>query len=153
MSSGPRAFPDHFISIYQSAVEELARDRAKRLPEANGPETETKGLDFASAMNAAAAELGALRMHGRVYSPQGEQKSIGTVMTCASLGLKYMEALIKGDEVAARAIEGKLSDAKCDPGWASTLGEYYSSYLGADGARRPIPYRRAATVGPAVITI
>ncbi|MEQ1711066.1 MAG: caspase family protein [Hyphomicrobium sp.] len=104
-------------------------------------------------MNVAAADLGALRMHGRVYSPQGEQKSIGTMMTCASLGLKYMEALIKGDDVGARAIEGKLSDAKCDPRWASTLSDYYSSYLDADGARRLIPYRRAAKVGTAVITI
>lgn len=152
MTIGPRPVPDHFLSVYQSAVDAVARSSAEA-PGDVEVKTLSKGADAGSTARAAAAQLAELRFHGRIYSPEGEQKSVGTVLTCASLGLKYLEALVKGDAVAARTIEGKLGDAKCDPGWASTLGEYYSSYLSPNGGRRPIPYRRSATLKTHVITI
>jgi hypothetical protein len=155
MTIGPKPFPDHFLSVYQSAVDDLAWTVSDSAADVGGDvkSDAPKSLDASSAMRAAAAQIAELRSHGRIYSPQGEQKSVGTVLTCASLGLKYLEALIKGDSVAARTIEGQLGDAKCDLRWASTLGSYYTQYLSANGGRRPIPYRRPAAVGPGVITI
>lgn len=145
-----RAFPNHLISLYQSAVDQLAKDQVPSV--SSEAKSVHGGSEIAAPLVDAAAQIAALRMDGRVPMTGADEKSLNSTFTCAGLGLQYFEARIKNDEVAARILEGKINEAKCDPGWLSILPRYLE-YFGPNGTRRSVPYRRAADVGPYIITI
>jgi len=62
-------------------------------------------------------------------------------MTCASLGLELLKAMVSGDVERQRALRNRLSFSQCDPLWASTLVDYAGS-LRPNGGVRPLPYIR-----------
>src|SRR5438128_12436188 len=112
-----RAFPNHLISLYQSAVDQLAKDQVQSvLGEAKSVHA---GSEIAAPLVDAAAQIAALRMDGRIPMTGADEKSLNTAFTCAGLGLQNFEARIKNDEAAARTVEGKLNAAECDPGCLS----------------------------------
>jgi uncharacterized caspase-like protein len=155
MAIGPRTFPDHFVSIYQSAAAELARRMESKAP------SDAKGL-ATSAILTVAAEAAERRMQDRggallasqaTSPPLGEAMSgLGGLRACAEFALQYLEAQLKGDSGTAQSIKEQLRDATCDPGWITTIEEYLS-YFGPNGERRSPPYRRAASLGDNVIPI
>jgi hypothetical protein len=71
---------------------------------------------------------------------------------CAELAFRYLKAKVGGDVQAIAAIEGEFKTSICDPAWATTIEEYLQ-YFGTSGARREIPYVRAASVGARIIQI
>jgi uncharacterized caspase-like protein len=149
MISGPRPVPDHFLSIYQSAIADLAR---RYPPPAAAEKFDGQGRAKAIriGLDAAAADLCSLRLTGK--TEDGRKSMAGTVRAAALLALRYLEAKAKGDTVQADALRSQFKFAEFDPAWVVTLDEYFR-YFGANGSRGTIPYRRPADVCPSVIEI
>jgi predicted phosphodiesterase len=163
MQEGPRTFRDQFLSIYQSAVADLARrvDAERGAGDALEGAAESTGASLE-----AAAERVAERMHehkkqgGSAASFDSEEAATLESMSplaiadvCASLGLRYLQAKVLGDSATADLIKSELKPgSKCDPKWVQTL-EDYLKYFGPTGTRREIPYVKPGDVGPQVITI
>src|SRR5262249_14278902 len=137
-------FRNGVLSIYQSAVEDLAQRVAGRpLTPGNRP-----GIDneIVAAGTAAAAS--------RMPNSTGEQPEIAAISTqvkdCAELGLKYLEAQARGDATTAGQIQDEILFSKCDPKWIDTL-QQYAKYFGPGGGLQAIPYIRAGKVGKQVL--
>lgn len=161
MSEGPRTFRDHFVSIYQSAVADLARQMAQEqqaelrgeAPASAANQARETGADLTRAADAVAM----LRMEGVVQGAEPVPEGVlagaaDTAKVCASLGMSYLEARLRGDVATAAMIKGELDVSTCDPRWASTIDEYLR-YFGPSGSRAQIPYIRAAQVGPEPIAL
>jgi predicted phosphodiesterase len=163
MQEGPRTFRDPLLSVYQSAVADLARQiDAER---AAGPGLEAAGETPGAALEAAAEQV-AVRHADRIAhggsDTSFEQQETATLeaMTigqnaevCASLGLRYLRAKVFGDAATQAYIRRELEPGgKCDAKWITVLEEY-AKHFGPFGARPEIPYVRPASVGPKVITI
>jgi predicted phosphodiesterase len=144
MKDDSRTFRDHFLSIYQSA----AADYASKIPveESNQP---TPNSDrFMQAAN----EVAELRSKDLSEVPAVEEGVADIPKICASLGLRYLEALVSGDAARAERIREQMTGGTCDRNWVSTLKEYVK-YFGVNGTRATIPYRRPSEIGPRVIPI
>jgi Calcineurin-like phosphoesterase len=140
-----RTFRDHFLSIYQSAAADYASQGAK--------ETITEGTaDAPDPFMEAVNEVAELRAKDGSEVADTEEGIADIPKICASLGLRYLEALVSGDTARARRIKDQMTGGTCDPKWASTLTEY-AKYFGASGTRGNIPYVRAADVGSRTISI
>ncbi len=164
MQDGPRTFRDPLLSVYQSAVADLAR-RIDAEREAAGPAVEAPG-EWPGVALEAAAERVAVRHAERIARGRSdtsfEQQESATLeaMTigqnaevCASLGLRYLRAKVFRDAATQAYIRNELeTGGKCDAKWITVLEEY-AEYFGPFGARPEIPYIRPAAVGPKVITI
>jgi len=161
MDEGPRTFRDHILSIYQSAVADLAR----QVEADHGSDTRESMSQSPGSLQSAAEEIAALRAAGRTNSHVGasspeketealETMSVGeTAGVCASLGLQYLEAKIFGDTATAERIKAEIEPgSKCDRRWISTL-DAYLGYFGPSGTRREIPYVKPSQVGSRVIPI
>jgi Calcineurin-like phosphoesterase len=135
-------FRNGVLSIYQSAMEDLARQEAgKKLTPGERP-----GLD--NHIIAAGAAVAATRM------PQAAGDvpvtTEGVFQTCAELGLQYLEARARGDQEAIKRVKNQTEFSKCDEKWISTFEEY-AKYFEDEGGLRPIPYIRAGTVAKKVL--
>lgn len=129
-------FRDHFLSIFQSAASDYDRQlEAGGLPEGRGATPRS----FASA----ASEVAAHRFDARVEPTSEEiQEGIGDVArVCTALGMRYLQALVIGDDAGAALVAEQMEGSTCDPKWIRTLQEY-RDYFGNDGVRRKIPYVR-----------
>ena len=137
---------DHFLSLFQSAADEVAHRAAGVEPGAG----RRLGLD--NDIVRAAAKLAELKTGGLEapeLAPEGVDQD---AWTCAKLALELMEAKATGDTTSAERLENELKASPCDPGWADTIIQYLE-FFGPDGTRRAIPYVRAATVGATVLEI
>jgi hypothetical protein len=165
MEEGPRTFRDPLLSVFQSAVADLAR-RIDAERAATGATLETAGESPSAALEAAAERVAA-RHADRVMqgasdtsAEQQEDDAALEAMTpgqnaevCASLGLRYLKAKIFGDKATQAYLRNELErGGKCDAKWVTVLEEYARNF-GPSGSRPAIPYIRPGAVGPSVITI
>jgi hypothetical protein len=159
MQEGPRTFRDPLLSVYQSAVADLAR-RIDAERAAAGPSLESAGESPGNALEAAAERVAVRHadriMRGASDTPFEQQENatleamtIGqNAEVCASLGLRYLRAKVFGDTGAQAYITNELErGGKCDRKWVTVLEEY-AKYFGPFGAQPEIPYIRPAAVGP-----
>jgi predicted phosphodiesterase len=164
MQEGPRTFHDPLLSVYQSAVADLAR-RIDVERAAASPSLEAAGESPGTALKEAAERVAVRHAYritqgGSDTSFEQQEEAALEAMTigqnaevCASLGLRYLRAKVFGDAATQAYIRTELeTGGKCDPKWITVLEEY-AKYFGPFGARPEIPYIRPATVGPKVITI
>lgn len=105
-------FRDHFLSLFQSAAADYDRQlEAEGLPEGRGTPTRS----FA----AAASEIAGERFEHRVEPASDEiQEGIGDIArVCSALGMRYLQALVSGDETSASLIAEQMEGSTCDPKW------------------------------------
>ncbi|MET4085596.1 metallophosphoesterase [Bradyrhizobium sp. S3.5.5] len=158
MSKGSYTYPDHILSIFQSAAAQISRDE-NDADKSGDTEARSPGQ---SGLLQAATDIAGLRMEGRVdekaRGPADNEVQLeglspaGLARVCASLGLQYLEAKLKGDQSTADRLRNELNDSKCDVRWASTIDQYLR-YFGPSGTRAEIPYVTPAEAGETVITI
>lgn len=158
MSENFDTFRDHFLSLYQSAVADIAR-QIDSAPRANASIRAGLQRSATSVLPDIAAEIAA--------QEYGAQHGFGTATTkatprdltkweigrvCAELAMRFMKARVSGDTAALARLNDEFIAGTCDPAWARTVEEYLG-YFGPGGSRKEIPYIRAATIGPKVIEI
>src|SRR3954470_5619056 len=126
---GPLTFRDHFLSLYQSAVADLAgrlaADKKSRLEStASGLRTELiSAAEVVAQRHAGGASLRVLSMVAGENAL--EKMSVPDhASACASLALQLMQAKVLGDTATAARLEGELDAGTCDPRWAQTITEY-----------------------------
>ncbi|WP_271554893.1 metallophosphoesterase family protein [Bradyrhizobium sp. CCBAU 45394] len=139
-----QTFRDHFLSLYQSAAADYVLQKAK--------ETTTEGPTEADPLMQAVNEVAELRSKNGSEVADTEEGIADIPRICASLGLRYLEAVVTGDTARAARIQEQMTGGTCDPKWALTLSEY-AKFFGPSGTRGKIPYVRAAEVGAYTITI
>jgi hypothetical protein len=127
---------DHFLSVYQSAAGETARQ---------GPQAGTS-----SALERAAAQIAGLQDQGKAIPATPPPTVSASAWTCARLGLELLKAAAVGDTARAKQLHEEIGYGTCDPNWARTLLDH-AGLLGEKGARDTIPYIRAAKVGAATL--
>lgn len=146
LAEGPLTFRDPFLSLYQSIAETVAR-RANRT---EGPQP---GPDAGIVL---AAESVAATRHARLTEvPVGrpaleELTPVEYGKRCASLAMDMLRAKVLGDEATLARLRGEMDSGKCDPGWATTITEYYK-YFGVVGERPKPLYVTPAEAGDAVL--
>jgi hypothetical protein len=159
LNEGPVTFRDHFISIYQSIVGEIARKIVVRSRSAAAPEAVASGDDAASLVLAAEriAKIQAANRSATISRAEGPgieaMSVIDRAQVCASLGWQLLEAKARSDTAGAQSIEGELTASTCDPLWAETIDQYVKYYLGPGGGRREPLYVTPDKVESNVITI
>lgn len=137
----PHGFRDQFLSMFQSAVDQIVRSKTTTSALASRP-----GLE--NALVNAASKIAQMKTDGVATLPVNPPAEVAKdAWTCATLGLQLMEARARGDAATATTVENNLKYNVCDPEWIQVIGSYMQ-YFGPDGTRATIPYRRAATVGP-----
>jgi hypothetical protein len=142
----PPTFRDRRLSMFQSAIEDMAGAVRARTPGAR------PGLD--NALVNAASAICQLKTNSDGEIPANPPPLIGSqAWTCARGVYGYLDAASRGDDAAmAAARQDVLTGSPYDIQWADTLLEYLG-YFGLTGSVSDIPYIRAATVGKHVITI
>ena len=144
MANELMTFRNGVLSIYQSAIEDLAHQVAGRdLTPGDRPGTDNHII-------AAGAAAAASRMDPTAAA--GVQAKAGTFQRCAELGLQYLEAQARGDQATAARIKAQIAFSECDSKWIVTLDEY-AKHFGPGGGLQAIPYIRAGTVGNTVIDL
>jgi len=142
MSTTAPTFRNGVLSIFQSAIDDFARAR-------QGDGAARPGLE--SALVRAGAAVAATRVPAPKSSTLALDESVSDkVRTCAEHGLRFLEAVARGDQAAADQAQQDLKFSECDAQWISTL-DAYVKYFGPTGGLRPIPYVRAGTIGNQVI--
>jgi len=151
-----QTFRDHFLSVYQSAVSEVAR----RVDEKYRSRTRSIASHSASsvfpryAADIAAREFARARGLPTQSSISGlterELTRTDIARACADLGFRYMKARVSNDTAALAEINEEFKAGTCDPAWATTFDEYLQ-YFGPNGSRKGIPYIRASAVGPKTV--
>ena len=153
MADDIQTFRNHFLSIYQSAVTEVARRIDQRASLSGGGAAQTSP-PASSVLPAQAAAIASREdaINRGVAAPLGGSAptAAGDVQYCAELALQYLKAI--GDPARQAVIEGEFKDGTCDPEWIAVFKEYLQ-YFGPSGERKQIPYIRAATVGAKTIEI
>lgn len=149
-------FRDHFLSLYQSVVSDVAR----KIDERDNPRARSGVRRSAtSVLPEIAADIAGeefARQRGLPFASNGGNKreltkaEIGRV--CADLAFRYLKARLAKDTAAIARLNDEFRAGTCDPAWANTIEEYLT-YFGPGGARKTIPYIRASTIGPRVIEI
>jgi Calcineurin-like phosphoesterase len=146
MASELTTFRNGVLSIFQSAVEDMAHQVAGRaLTPGDRPGTDNHII-------AAGAAAAASRMPGAAGPLPAAAAVPDKLRSCADLGLQYLDALARGNQGAAAEIKGKIAFSECDPKWIGTLDEY-AKYFGPGGGLRQIPYVRAGAVGNHVLDL
>ena len=157
-----QTFRDHFLSLYQSAVGDVAR----RIDSGNSTTVKGKSLSRSALHRSASSTLPAYaaeiaqreykQSRGQVLAPptgdpSGRALTPGdAARTCAELALRYMKARLSGDAKALAGVTGEFKASTCDPAWATTIEEYLQ-YFGPGGSQKQIPYIRASSIGPRTI--
>jgi hypothetical protein len=148
-------FQDYFVSLYQSAVVEIARQIDERPVESRS----RQGLQISavSALTDVAADIAATEYASRCGSPRKLSSVTARDLSkaewgrlCAEFAMRYLKAQLAKDAAAIAQIDSELLAGVCDPAWAATIKEYLK-YFGPRGDRKEIPYVRASAVGPKVI--
>ncbi|HKM65385.1 MAG TPA: metallophosphoesterase [Acidisphaera sp.] len=127
---------DHFLSVFQSAASETAR--------------QAQQAGTSSGLERAAAQIAAQQSQGVALKETPPPTVSASAWTCARLGFDLLRAVATGDHSRAAQLRDELVYGTCDPNWARTLLDH-AGLLGNGGARDTIPYVRAATVGNTVL--
>src|SRR5262249_33915508 len=150
----------HFLSLYQSAVAEIAAGAA-----AQGTGSSLEAVSKSDAADLVLAAERTARLHATVRAvghPVAAEAATDTSLekmapadqaaTCAALGWDLMQAKVAGDTATAKRIEQELVAGTCDPRWAETITKYLD-YFGPFGSRREPVYIAPQSVGKKVIII
>ncbi|MGM4932703.1 metallophosphoesterase family protein [Tardiphaga sp. 619_E2_N8_5] len=149
-------FKDHFLSLYQSAVSDVARkiDEKPTLTSRAALQRSARSVLPDVAADIARREFA--RQRGLPVPPIGmttrELTKPEIAAVCANLAFQYLKARLSNDAVALSELNDEFKAGTCDPAWLSTIDEYVQ-YFGKGGGRNEIPYIRAATVGAHIIEI
>lgn len=158
LSEGPITFRDHFASLYQSAVAQIAR---KTSPgpvsglEAAGSTAPDRGADLIlAAEKVVAASRSPPGSRATTTEPSGgleKMTVLDRAQTCAALGWELMRAKLSGDTATVASVQEELTAGTCDPLWAQTIEEYVR-YFGPNGTRKlPIYVEPKDAGGPIAI--
>ena len=148
MAAEPSSFRDQFVSLFQSAVDQVVRSTTPSASLASRPGTD-------NALVNAAAAIGSIRSQGQGQTPLPDAPPGGIAQdawTCAKMGFALLQARARGDTAGAASIEDDLRFNVCDPAWIKTI-ESFMAFFGPDGKRASIPYRRAPTIGPVTLPL
>jgi hypothetical protein len=145
MASAPQSYRDHFVSLLQSAADEVGRAVAGATGLATRPTLEN---DLVRAV----AALGDLAAHSAPIPATAPSEVTQTAWDCAQGGYALLKAVAAGDPGAIAAAKGALKFTQCDPSWAEALVSY-ADYFGPDGKRRATPYIRAGVIGTAPLPL
>jgi hypothetical protein len=149
-------FRDHFLSLYQSAVSDVANkiDQKPTLTARTALQRSAKSTLPDIASDIAGREFA--RQRGLPASPSGttarELTKPQIAAVCANLAFRYLKARLSNDAVALSQLNDEFKAGTCDPAWLSTVEEYIK-YFGHGGGRNEIPYIRAGAVGANIIEI
>jgi Calcineurin-like phosphoesterase len=136
-------FHDHFLSLYQSAMDTVARSRP--------------GAGTGAQLMKAATQVAALQDADKPIPPKPPAGFAPGAWTAARLTLQLLDARLHGNDTEAAAIEAELQDGNFDPNFVETITQYLQ-YYGPDGKLREpdyipasptmpvIPFKAAATV-------
>lgn len=160
MTDDIETFRDHFLSIYQSAVGDVARRIDQNvLNSSKSLRHRSPGRSASSVLPIVAADIARreyAESRGLAVPPTQEANRALTAgdasRACAELAFRYLKARLSGNVQALAEITGEFKGSTCDPAWATTIEEYLQ-YFGPGGQRRQIPYIRAATVGAKTIKL
>jgi hypothetical protein len=147
LAEGPVTFRDHFASLFQSAVLEIARKTTKR----SAGRLESIGTNSSNAAELVlAAEKVVALLSGAPHSSRALQSVSGSALermnvldqaqACAALGWELMKAKLLGGIASVARVREELTAGTCDPLWAQTIEEYVR-YFGPNGTRKPCGYR------------
>jgi hypothetical protein len=146
MTTEPQSFRHRFVSLYQSAVDEVVRSTSVLVGLASRPGLDHSLIDVAS-------RVALLKAQGTKELPDKPPAKVDkTVWTCAKMTFELMEARAFGDSAKEARIRNDFSFNVCDPRWIETI-ENYAKYFGPDGTGAEIPYVRAAQVGPKTLPL
>jgi hypothetical protein len=149
-------FRDHFLSLYQSAVADVAR----RIDEKAASGTRA-GLQQSamSALPEIAADIAAQEYATQRGLPKPPGLPIARDLTkaewarvCAEQAMRYLKARLNNDVAELARLNDEATAGVCDVAWRTTFDEYLE-FFGPSGKRNKIPYIRPASVGSGVITI
>jgi DNA/RNA endonuclease G (NUC1) len=147
LSEGPITFRDHFASLYQSAVVEIAR-KSTAGPvsglEAAGATVPGEGAYLilaaekvvTASRSPPSSRAGTTEPSGRALE---KMTALDRAQTCAALGWELMRAKLLGDSATVASVQEELTAGTCDPLWAQTIEEYVR-YFGPNGTRKPPIY-------------
>ena len=157
MSDDFEAFPDHFLSVYQSMASEVAAKLDARAGQSRSrePRRSYSSVLPAYAQQIARREFTATRGLEPAPTLKAADRALGgtdVAKVCAELAYRYLKARVTGDAAVLEQVRGEFKAGTCDPAWASTIEEYVR-FFGPNGTRNQIPYVRAAQVGPRTIEI
>src|SRR5450631_2024052 len=160
MSDSFKTFRDPLLSLYQSAVSDVAKKIEQTGNDGRGRRAVLRRSVTSTLPEIAAqiAEREFKKAVGDAPSPLStrpmprELSKTGMAQVCAEWGLRYLKALAFGEESAIEQLKNEFTAGTCDPAWLTTL-EAYRGYFGSDGRRKAVPYIRAANVGPKTIEI
>jgi calcineurin-like phosphoesterase family protein len=159
MADSFKTFSDPLISLYQSAVTEIAKkiDKGASAAPRSRAGLQRSMVSTLPDIAAGIAEREYSRATGGVapVSPAGpvtrELSKTGIAQVCAEWGWRYMKAVAASNASAIQQLENEFTAGTCDPAWLNTLVEYRRFF--ENGKRKPIPYVRATAVGPKTIEI
>lgn len=151
MSADTETFRDPLLSVFQSAVSEVAKriDGSSRM--------RSRGLQRSagSQLPEIAAQIARREVGLPVASQSTWTRGLSpgqTASLCAELAWRYAKAAALGDDITLTLVEAEYVGSTCDAAWLSTLKEYHR-YFGVSGDKAAIPYVRPEEVGPQVIPI
>ena len=156
-----QTFRDPLLSLYQSAVDQIAKRldanptnkaRGARLTLPRSAASTLPGIAAEIAQRAFDQERGVETSQSQSASIARELTNTGIARVCAELSFRYLNALARGDSKALSELKHEFVAGTCDPAWLNTLIEYHL-YFESDGKRKPIPYIRASDDGPKTIEI
>src|SRR4051794_32214564 len=122
-------FRDHFLSIYQSAVGDVARRIDRNvLNSSKSLRQRSPGRSASSVLPIVAADIARreyAESRGLTAPPTREANRALTASdatrTCAELALRYLKARLSGSVQALAEISGEFKGSTCDPAWATTI--------------------------------
>ncbi|GLR90902.1 metallophosphoesterase family protein [Bradyrhizobium iriomotense] len=159
MSESFKTFRDPLLSLYQSAVTEVAKkiDSTKTANPMSRAGLQRSMLSTLPDIAADIAQreynrsIGAVEPRSQAAPAARELSKAGIAQVCAEWGWRYLKAQTSRDEQAIEQLKNEFKAGTCDPAWITTLEEYRGYF--ENGKRKAIPYMRAATVGPKTIEI
>jgi hypothetical protein len=165
LRAGPLTFRDHFASLFQSAVADLASRASEPTSamEASGLESLPLPNDPAAGASLILAAEKIAQIKTSNAPPSSASLGLETVsyeempllnqaQACASLAWQLMQAKVLGDTAGAAQLEAQITGGTCDPRWAQTITEYVK-YFGPNGSRRDPLYVKPDKVKRNVIEI
>jgi hypothetical protein len=146
MTQEPPSFRHRFVSLFQSAADEMVRGSRECAGLVLRP-----GLDHS--LIHAASRVAELKATGTGALPEKPPAEVdGTAWTCAKMTFELLEARVFGDTAKEERIRNDFRFNVCDPFWIKTI-ESYAKYFGPDGTGAEIPYVRAGQVGARTVPL
>jgi hypothetical protein len=146
MTMEPQSFRHRFVSLYQSAVDEVVRSTSGLIGLASRPRLDNGLVHVAT-------RVAELKAQGTGELPDKPPVKVEeSAWTCAKMAFELMEARARGDTAKEQRIRDDIKFNVCDPRWIRTI-ESYTKYFGPNGTGAAIPYVRAAQVGPKTLPL